>query len=137
MMAASRSRSLAPRTPWLTGKALRLHATLIVVAFGCLAAGGFELSRALSGNRLSWVYVFEWPFFAGFSMVIWWRLLHGDDLAAPASAPHFPQAPGVRPMPALDEDAIEDDQLRAWQDYLGRLHSEHQPGGPPPARRSR
>jgi hypothetical protein len=70
-------------------------------------------------------------------MVIWWRLLHEDDLAAPASAPHFPQAPGVRPMPALDEDAIEDDQLRAWQDYLGRLHSEHRPGGPPPTRRSR
>jgi hypothetical protein len=137
MMAASRTRSLTPRTPWLTGKALRLHATLIVVAFGCLAAGGFEISRALSGNKLSWVYVFEWPFFAGFSVVIWWRLLHEDDPAGPASAPHSPQAPGVRSTPALDGDAIEDDQLRAWQDYLGRLHPEHQPGGPPPARRSR
>jgi hypothetical protein len=136
-MEESRTRSPALRTPWLTGKALRLHATLIVVVFGCLAAGGFELSRALAGNRLSWVYVFEWPFFAGFSVVVWWRLLHGDDPAGPASAPHPPQAPGVRPTPAPNGDAIEDDQLRAWQDYLTRLHSEQRPGGAPPTRRSR
>jgi hypothetical protein len=136
-MAASRTRSLVPRTPWLTGKALRLHATMIVVAFGCLAAGGFELTRALSGNKLSWVYVFEWPFFAGCSVVIGWRLLHEGGPAGPASAPHSPQAPGARPTSALDGDAVEDDELRAWQDYLGRLHSEHRPGGPRPARRSR
>jgi hypothetical protein len=137
MMAASRTRVPAPRTLWLTGKALRLHATLIVVASGCLAAGGFELSRALSGNGLSWVYVFEWPFFAGFSAVIWWRALHEDDPAEPASAQGPPQAPGVRSAPALDGDAVEDEQLRAWQDYVARLHAQHRPGGPPPARRSR
>lgn len=117
-----RTGSPALRTRWLTGKALRLHATLVVVASGCLAAGGFELSRALSGNRFSWVYVFEWPLFAGFSVVIWWRLLHEDDPAVPASAPGPPQAAGVRPAPALGGDAAGDEQLRAWQDYLARLH---------------
>jgi hypothetical protein len=135
MMAALRTGSPALRTQWLTGKALRLHATLMVVVCGCFAAGGFELSRALSGNRFSWVYVFEWPFFACFSVVIWWRLLH-DDPALPASSPEPPQAAKVRPAPALAGDAAEDEQLRAWQDYLARLHAEHRPGGPPPARRS-
>jgi hypothetical protein len=137
MMAASKTRSPAPGTLWLTGKALRLHATLTVVAFGCLAAGWFELSRALSGNTFSWVYVFEWPFFAGFSVVIWWRLLHEDDPAVPASAPEPPQPAGLLATPALDGAAVEDEQLRAWQDYLARLHAEHQPGVPPPVRRSR
>ncbi len=136
-MAVSRTRTPAPRTLWLTCKALRLHATLIVVASGCLAAGGFELSRALSGNELSWVYVFEWPFFAGFSVVIWWRSLHEDDPAEPASAQRPPQAPGVRLAPALDGHAVEDEELRAWQDYVARLHAEHRLGGPPLARRSR
>ena len=134
-MAAFRTRSPAPRSRWLSGKAVRLHATAIGVASGCLAAGGFELSRALSGHWFSWVYVFEWPFFAGFSVVIWWRLLHEDDPAVPASAPQPPQAAGVLPASALAGAAIEDDQLRAWQDYLTRLHAEQRPGGPPPARR--
>jgi hypothetical protein len=136
-MAALSTGSTALRTRWVTGKALRLHATLIVVFCGCCAAGGFELSRALSGNGFSWVYVFEWPFFAGFSVVIWWRLLHEVDSAGPASAPESPQAAKVRPSPTPAGDAVEDEQLRAWQDYLARLHAEHQPGGPPPARRPR
>lgn len=136
-MAAPSTGRPALRTRWLTGRALRLHATLIVVASGCLAAGGFELGRALSGNRFSWVYVFEWPLFAGFSVVIWWRLLHEGDPAVPASAPEPPQAAGVRPAPALGGAAAEDEQLRAWQDYLARLNAEPRPGRPPPARRSR
>ena len=131
-----RARSPEPRSLWLTGRALRLHVTLIIVACGCLAAGGFELSRALSGNVFSWVYVFEWPLFASLSVVTWWRLLHEHDPAEPASALEPPQTAGVRPAPALAGNAFEDEQLRAWQDYLARLHAERRPGIPSPARRS-
>jgi hypothetical protein len=140
----SRTRGPAPQTRRLPGKARRLHATVIVVASGCLAAGGFELSRALSGHRFSWVYVFEWPFFAAFSVVIWWRLLHEDDPAAPAPAPEppwgtrvLPTPALVVPTPALNGDSVADEQLRAWQDYLARRYVEHPPGGPPSARRPR
>ena len=134
----SRTRGPAPQTRCLTGNALRLHATVIVVASGCLAAGGFELSRALSGHEFSWVYVFEWPFFAGFSVVIWWRLLHEEDPAAPATEPPrgtrvLPTPALVVPTPALDGDAVANEQLRAWQDYLARRYAEHRPGGPPSA----
>jgi hypothetical protein len=131
-----RARSPGPRTLWLTGRALRLHVTLIIVACGCLAAGGFELSRALSGNVFSWVYVFEWPLFASLSVVSWWRLLHEHDPAEPASALEPPRTAGVRPAPALAGNAFEGEQLRAWQDYLARLHAERRPGIPSPARRS-
>lgn len=108
--------AVPPRSRWLSAQALRLHATLLVVVCGCLAAGGFELSRALGGNELSWVYVFEWPFFAAFSARIWWRSLHEDEAARPTAAP--------APSPG-------DAQLQAWQDYLARLHAEHPPGDPP------
>jgi hypothetical protein len=135
---------------WLSGRALRLHATLLIVGGGCLYAGWFELHRALSGNELSWVYIFEWPLFAAFAAVIWWRSLHEsneDDEAAPtAPGPDHAAGPGhtaavtaetaatpTDPVPAAGVD----DQLRAWQDYVARLNAEHPPGGPPPRRARR
>lgn len=140
-IAVSRTPDPAPQTRCLPGKALRLHATVIVVASGCLAAGGFELSRALSGHGFSWVYVFEWPFFAGFSVVIWWRLLHDDNPAVLAPVPELLRGTRVLPTPALvvptpvlDGDAVADEPLHAWQDYLARRYAEHPPGTPPPAR---
>lgn len=110
---------------WLSGRALGLHATLLAVGGGCLYAGWFELSRARAGNELSWVYVFEWPFFAAFAALIWWRSLHDDGTprAAPARAP----AKAAAAPPDSD-----DEQLRAWQDYVARLNARHPPGGPPP-----
>lgn len=117
------------RSRWLSGTALWLHASLVVVSCGCLAAGGFELSRALGGNELSWVYVFEWPFFAGFSVRIWWRLLHEDDGPSPAREP----VPASVSAP-LAGGADDDDELRAWQEYQARLHARYPPGGPPDRR---
>jgi hypothetical protein len=104
---------------WLSGRALRLHATLLAVGGGCLYAGWFELSRARAGNELSWVYVFEWPFFAAFAAFIWWRALHEDNAARPA-------------VSAPDHTDGGDEQLKAWQDYVARLNAQHPPGGPPP-----
>jgi hypothetical protein len=138
-----RSGPTASPVRWLSGRALRLHATLLVVGAGCLYAGWFELSRARAGNSLSWAYVFEWPFFAAFAAVIWWRTLHEDatklaDPAAPAPAaasttvtsPANATAEPTATAPAAS--ASGDEQLDAWQDYVARLNSEHPPGGPPP-----
>jgi hypothetical protein len=137
MMAPSLAPSAGPPAVWLTRRALRLHAALFVVAPGCLFADGFELSRALSGHMFSWVYVFEWPLFAGFSVVAWWRLLHDDDdddSAAPAAELELPRAAGLQPATAPDGDAVADEELRAWQDYLARLNARQRSGGPPAAR---
>ncbi|MCL2582261.1 MAG: hypothetical protein FWE35_07380 [Streptosporangiales bacterium] len=108
---------------WLSGRALRLHATLLVVAGGCLYAGWFELSRARAGNDLSWVYVFEWPFFAAFAALIWWRSLHEDK-------PRAPLAPSAAAPAGPAEPAADDEQLKAWRDYVARLNAQHPPGGP-------
>lgn len=123
-----------PRARWLSARALRLHATLLVVAGGCLYAGWFELSRAQAGNALSWVYVFEWPFFAAFAALIWWRSLHED---AARRGPSAAAAPARSPAPAAASPGPADDgdeQLRAWQDYVARLNAAHPPGGPPSRR---
>jgi hypothetical protein len=131
---------------WLSGRALRLHATLLAVGGGCLYAGWFELSRARAGNELSWVYVFEWPFFAAFAAFIWWRALHEDNAARPAiPAPDHAEAAAAETADAVAADTGltetdaghadgGDEQLKAWQDYVARLNAQHPPGGPPPRR---
>ena len=62
----------------LTRRAMGLHATILVVlpVFGLLCA--WQVRRALSGNGLSWAYVFEWPFFAGYAVYLWWKLVNED-----------------------------------------------------------
>jgi hypothetical protein len=111
---------------WLSPRALRLHLALLLVVPCCLAAGLFELTRALAGNQLSWVYVFEWPFFAAFSGRLWWRLLHEEEGASASVSAASAAGTGG---PAAEEPA--DPQLRAWNEYLARLHAESPPGGPP------
>ncbi len=59
--------------------ALRLHIGLLVGLAICALAFRFELSRALQGNSLSWAYVGEWPFFAGFGIYFWWFVLNGRE----------------------------------------------------------
>ena len=72
-----------PRGTRLTGsEAVRLHLTLALALALCIGAFWFEVRRALGGNELSWAYVFEWPFFAGYAVYMWWRLLHEVPLAA-------------------------------------------------------
>jgi hypothetical protein len=61
---------------WLGPRALRLHASLVLIAGGCLLAGWWQLHRALAGNALSWAYTFEWPVFAGVAGWGWWQLVH-------------------------------------------------------------
>jgi len=61
------------------GAALRLHFALLFGLALCAAAFKFELSRAIGGNSLSWAYVGEWPFFAGFGVYFWWFIFSGKE----------------------------------------------------------
>jgi hypothetical protein len=40
----------------------------------CIAMGLVQFDRALGGNSRSWMYVFEWPFFALFLFYMYWKL---------------------------------------------------------------
>lgn len=54
---------------------IKFHVLLVVVVGSCLALGWWQLNRALSGNELSWLYTFEWPFFAGYACFIWYKII--------------------------------------------------------------
>jgi hypothetical protein len=101
----------------LTGSdAVRLHITLVVGLAVCAGAFAFELARALGGHTFSWMYVFEWPLFAGFAIYMWWNLLQGNDrVRRPSGTP----SAGGPPAPP-------DDELAAWNRYVQRLETDGQ-----------
>ena len=88
--------------------ATRLHLTLAGGLALCIGAFIIELLRALGGHAFSWMYVFEWPLFAGFAIYMWWNLLHGHD-RVPRSASTAPSSP---PGDATDAE------LDEWNLYL-------------------
>ena len=86
-------------------KALRIHLGLALAEALCVAAFVVELRRAVSGNTLSWAYVFEWPILGAYGVYVWWKLRRGDDESAVS-------APTGAETQALDE----------YNRYLARVH---------------
>lgn len=116
------------------------HLTALVVVPGCLALGWWQLNRALSGNTLSWVYTFEWPFFAGYAVFVWWRIVHTEPVQH-AAAPGQPREArrggdaGKPPRPEHDDLAREeqreeeDAELAAYNRYLAQLAEQDEAAG--------
>ena len=82
MTGADRDYRLTVASRWFSARAIRLHFALAILVPACAALCVWQVNRALSGNDLSWAYVFEWPFFAGYGIYMWWRLVH-EQLGAP------------------------------------------------------
>ena len=89
-----------------TKKPLSVHVGLAVAELICLSAFTIELTRALSGNALSWAYVFEWPILGAYAVYMW-RTLLNDDVTKPTKAANA-EASGA----ALD----------AYNAYLAQVH---------------
>jgi hypothetical protein len=113
--------SSSGRPTRLTGSAaFRLHATLALGLGICIGAFCTEVIRALDGNALSWLYVFEWPFFAGFGIYMWWQLLNGWDRVRPAA-----KRGGItrrERQGGAGEKAKDDKALSAWNRYLREMN---------------
>ena len=73
------------RSVWTSRRAVSLHVALVVFVPGCVALTWWQVSRALGGNTLSWVYTVEWPIFGAYAIYMWWKLVH-DDPARPRPA---------------------------------------------------
>lgn len=93
-----------------TKRILGIHLGLFLAEALCVSAFALELHRALSGNALSWAYVFEWPIFGAYAVYLWRKLLreerHGDRPSAPASPEKS------------------DAKLADYNEYLRRIHDE-------------
>ena len=108
----------------------RLHLAALIAIPGSLAAGAFELWRALGGNQLSWAYAVEWPVIAGYGIHLWRTLVREQTQEGRSARPPGDTASAPTATPA---DVPADPGLEAWQEYLARLHASQPPGGPPAA----
>jgi hypothetical protein len=107
---------------WLSRRAIGLHAVIIVIVPSFAALCIWQLHRALDGNNLSWAYVFEWPFFAGYAVYMWWRFVH--EMPQPETEP-TPVAVGAASVQRVDPE--EDEAAAAYNQYLSDLNQRDQP----------
>ena len=122
---------------WLTRRALTLHLVVVVVVPLFLGLGWWQLHRALGGNALSWAYTFEWPFFAGYAVFLWWKLVHepvrhpqvpagaGDEAGEPDPAVAAARAAEQARAAALAQriEQEQDPELAAYNEYLAALNA--------------
>ncbi|HSZ35796.1 MAG TPA: hypothetical protein VK773_01795 [Acidimicrobiales bacterium] len=111
------------KTVWLSRRAVKLHAVILVVVPACMALCVWQIYRAVDGNSLSWAYVFEWPLFAGYAIYMWWRFVHEKPEAAPQAASENGNADAAQQskVPGAPEAAEEEAELAAYNEYLARL----------------
>jgi hypothetical protein len=106
------------RGKWFSARAIGLHATLLVLVPVCAAVCDWQVHRALSGNSLSWAYVFEWPFFAGYGTYVWWKLVH-DQMGWRAPDARM-AGEGAGRVERVEEP---DEELAAYNRYLAELNA--------------
>jgi DNA-binding transcriptional regulator of glucitol operon len=120
---------------WLSPRALRLHAVILVLVPGFMALCIWQLTRAVGGNSLSWAYVFEWPIFAAYAVYMWWRIVHEpitevvpDPVGADATATNG-TGPDATVVAADAKQAAEDADLAAYNEYLAQLAARDEAAG--------
>jgi hypothetical protein len=86
-------------------KPLRVHLALALAEAVCASAFVVELTRADSGNTLSWAYVFEWPVLGAYAVYVWRKLRRGDPREPP-------------PPPTEGESAA----LESYNQFLDEVH---------------
>ena len=120
---------------WLSRRALKLHAVILIVVPGFMALCVWQIYRAVNGNSLSWAYVFEWPLFAGYAIYMWWRFVHEKPDAPAASGTDNGHRPAAAPPPdpsertATEKEDREEAELAAYNEYLARLAERDRAGG--------
>lgn len=141
------------RRRWFSKRALLLHLLLTIVFPGCLVAAWWQVTVALSGNSLGWLYSVEWPVFSIIAVITWWNLIHDDPgavgakgverIRAEAAAAAEAATTGLIPAhvgrsnPSLFKSARppvvrrleeEDPELMAYNNYLASLRRDGDAG---------
>lgn len=69
---------MAARVRWFSRRSLLLTLAVLVWVPGCGVAAWWQVTIAMAGNALGWLYAVEWPVFAVLGVLGWWQLVHDD-----------------------------------------------------------
>jgi hypothetical protein len=116
------------RARWFSRRAIKLHAAVLTWVAVCLFCFWWQVTRAMDGNALSYLYSVEWPVFALVGLVMWWVLLHTDPDTVgarglrrkAAEAEAAAAGDGVTAPPGRNAED-EDEALAAYNDRLAAL----------------
>ncbi|MDA8291626.1 MAG: hypothetical protein M0Z33_08120 [Actinomycetota bacterium] len=113
------------RVRWLSPRSVALHVAVVAWTAGCSVAAWWQVTVALGGDRLGYVYSVEWPCFGVFGWVVWWHRVHDDPATVGSRALETSDAPDVA---AVERDARriaelerDDPGLAEYNEYLARL----------------
>jgi hypothetical protein len=110
------------RQRWFSRRALFFHVALLVWSPGCLFAGWWQVTRALGGNDLSYLYSVEWPMFAVLGVWVWWVQIHTDpDTVGLRAQRRLAAQAGEAPTGTVRRREDEDPELAAYNDRLAEL----------------
>jgi hypothetical protein len=104
---------------WTSRRAMFAHVALLVFVPGCIVATVWQVSVGQSGNDIGWAYAVMWPFFAIYSVVLWWHLIHDD--------PETVGARGLRRVWIASGRAADAEQRKARRDEAIRQAEEDDP----------
>jgi hypothetical protein len=122
----------------ITPRWLAWHAFAVVAFWGMFWLGDWQLHRALSGNALSWAYVFEWPLFALMGAVFWAKTIRDEyrirtGQVAPPDEVHLPpgayNADGTTTGSMTGVLEVYDPELASYNAYLAKLNREAESRG--------
>ena len=99
---------------------MRLHLTILVLLPTFLVLARWQLSRALGGNDLSWMYTIEWPLFALYAVYVWWRLVREEHGAIERREPRTARGRTRAAARRKEEDL----ERAAYNTYLESLRIE-------------
>jgi hypothetical protein len=113
------------RNVWRTRRALGASVGIAIWFPGCLVACWWQVTVALAGDSLGWLYSVEWPVFACFGVYFWWFWIHDDPtdlgrrklLKLKASGEYHEIVDPAQ----IRVTELEDAELRAYNDYLAEL----------------
>jgi len=91
----------------------------------CALACYWQVTIALAGDHLGWLYSIEWPVFGIFGIVVWWNLIHDDPETVGARALHssgtLPRRRAAREQGVTTRVQDEPTDLKNYNDYLAAL----------------
>lgn len=110
---------------WLAPRALLAHVAIVIWVPLCAGAARWQISRAASGNTLSYLYAVEWPALAIFGIWGWWMLIHTDKpTAEQIAAREQLEAARRAEAKALAEEVVarvDDEDMAAYNAHLASL----------------
>ena len=107
---------------WFGPRALLLHVTLVGWLGGCTAAAYWQVTRAVEGNALSYLYAIEWPVFGIAGIVGWYALINIEKVteAQEQARREFEEKMRAEAQSARQTDA-ESPELAAYNDHLQQI----------------